>query len=104
MANFEIIVNYVSGGGNGAPALKAVTNVLSENGHNYTVHQTQYKKHATELASELTSGEDEVNLIVIGGDGTIGEVISGIVNFEKVTLGIVASGTGNDFIRAAKLP
>lgn len=36
-------------------------------------------------------------LIAVGGDGTVNEVLNGITDFEKVRLGVIASGSGNDF-------
>ena len=40
----------------------------------------------------------------MGGDGSFNEVLNGITDFNNVTLGIVACGTGNDFIRASGHP
>ena len=48
--------------------------------------------------------EKEVKLIVVGGDGTINEVLNGIGDFERVSLGIVPMGSGNDFVRGVGLP
>jgi YegS/Rv2252/BmrU family lipid kinase len=43
--------------------------------------------------------EEKVNIIILGGDGTINEVVNGITDFSKVRLGVVPTGTGNDFAR-----
>lgn len=40
----------------------------------------------------------------MGGDGTVNEVLNGITDFENVTLGIIPSGTGNDFASHINLP
>jgi len=42
-------------------------------------------------------------IVVIGGDGTVQEVASGIAGTE-VGLGIVPAGSGNDFIKAFGIP
>lgn len=64
------------------------------------VHETRYKKHATEIVRELTTNlETEVKIISFGGDGTLHEVLNGIVDFEKTTLAILPLGSGNDFAR-----
>jgi diacylglycerol kinase family enzyme len=41
----------------------------------------------------------------VGGDGTVNEVVNGIVESEitSVTLGIRSNGTGNDFVRGTNL-
>ena len=38
-------------------------------------------------------------MIVIGGDGTLHETISGIKNWEQISLGYIPIGSGNDFAR-----
>lgn len=66
---------------------------------------TKYAGHATELARELVEkGFDQ--LLVLGGDGTISEVINGIMtakveeNIRKnVQFGLMPRGTGNDWGR-----
>lgn len=56
-----------------------------------TIHFTEYKGHATELARSVTSG----TVYAVGGDGTAHEVLNGLQ--EGVTLAIIPAGTGNDF-------
>lgn len=43
--------------------------------------------------------------IAVGGDGTINEVVNGIMESERttITLAILASGTANDFLRGTNL-
>ena len=43
-------------------------------------------------------------LLVVGGDGTINEVLNGILDFDRVRLGVIPTGSGNDFGRNLKLP
>ena len=42
-------------------------------------------------------------VVALGGDGTFHEVLNGIADFEKVRLGFIPAGRGNDYARAAKL-
>ena len=100
---FDIIINPKGGKGKSLKALKTVEKLLKEHGEEYKLHNTEYAGHATVLAREL-SAKPDTKLIVMGGDGSFNEVLNGIVNFDNVTLGIVACGTGNDFIRASKHP
>ena len=47
------------------------------------------------------------HLIVIGGDGTLNEVVNGLMTLEleeRPTVGIIPAGTCNDFARALELP
>ena len=43
-------------------------------------------------------------IVVLGGDGTLNEVINGIENFDDVTLGYIPSGSSNDLARSLKIP
>ena len=95
---FDIIINPKGGKGKSLKALEQVEKILRGHGAEYTVHNTEYAGHATELAREL-SAKPDTKLIVMGGDGSFNEVLNGITDFNNVTLGIVACGTGNDFIR-----
>ena len=100
---YEIIVNPLGGKGKSLKALKAAEKIFAERGVEYTVLNTEYAGHATELAREL-SRKPEAKILVFGGDGSFNEVLNGIENFENVTLGIVPCGTGNDFVRASGHP
>ncbi len=40
-----------------------------------------------------------IYLLVVGGDGTINEVLNGITDFDRVRLGVIPTGSGNDFAR-----
>ncbi len=100
---YDIIVNPLGGKGKSLKALKTAEKIFAERGVEYTVHNTEYAGHATELAREL-SRKPEAKILVFGGDGSFNEVLNGIENFENVTLGIVPCGTGNDFVRASGHP
>lgn len=64
------------------------------------IHQTENVGHATSIARDLTTDGKEVTIFVLGGDGTLNEVLNGIKHFGKTTLGILPYGSGNDFARA----
>lgn len=65
----------------------------------YAVRETERESHAVDLAREaVASGATEV--VAVGGDGTLNEVVRGVVAAEAtedVTVGVVPAGTGNDF-------
>ena len=65
---------------------------------------TKYQHHATRLVHDLTSDSASHTIVVLGGDGTLNEVIDGIVYLDKVTLGYIPLGSGNDFARGLGLP
>lgn len=95
---YHIIVNPTGGKGKSLKALGKVEALLKKNGAEYTIHKTEYAGHATEIARELSQTPD-TKIIAMGGDGSFHEVLCGIDNFDNVTLGLIACGSGNDFIK-----
>ena len=95
---YHIIVNPQGGKGKSLKALTTVEEIFKNNNAQYVVHKTEYAGHATEIARELSKTLD-TNIVVMGGDGSFHEVLCGIDNFDNVTLGLVACGSGNDFIK-----
>lgn len=97
------IVNETAKTGKGMNVWAKVKSILEEKQISYQAVKTKYKHHATELAKQI-SGKvketgKEVTLVVLGGDGTLNEVINGIEDFSKVRIGLIPTGSGNDFAR-----
>lgn len=65
---------------------------------------TERAGDATRFAEEAAaSGSDTV--VAAGGDGTLNEVLNGLApNFERVRVGLIPLGTGNDFAKMLNLP
>jgi len=59
--------------------------------------------HLTELARRAADDGAEL-LIVVGGDGTVYEVVNGVAGRTDVELAIVPRGTGRDFVRTYRIP
>lgn len=95
---YHIIVNPQGGKGKSMKALATVEEIFKNNNAEYVIHKTEYAGHATEIAKELSQTPD-TNIVVMGGDGSFHEVLCGIDNFDNVTLGLIACGSGNDFIK-----
>ena len=89
----HMIVNPKSGKG-----LKVFNQLQKNLTIPYKSYFTKYPKHATELAEEIKQTDPDALVIVVGGDGTINEVINGAVN-SNLTIGVVGSGSGNDYAR-----
>ncbi len=101
----HFLLNKTARTGGSAAVWKEIQTILADENIEYEVHPTDYPHAATDIAEKLSGLEDaSVNLIVIGGDGTVNEVINGIRNFEKIRLGIIPAGSGNDFARGLGKP
>ncbi len=73
---------------------------------------TQRKAHAIEIAQNAAA-DGWRRFIAVGGDGTIHEVMTGLLRYAEATegadlgdftLAVIPSGTGNDWIRTAGIP
>lgn len=102
------IVNPVAGSGRGLEDWPVISRLLRANGIMPDYVFTEHKHHAIELAVEaVTAGYRK--LLVVGGDGTIHEVVNGLfiqtaAPTEDVLLSVIAVGTGNDWIRMFGIP
>lgn len=95
----HIIYNPQSSTGNGKKVFEKTEKVLIEEKLEYKVYETTSIGSAKLYAKEITSDDQNDIIIVIGGDGTLNEVINGIRDYSKVTLGYIPSGSGGDFAR-----
>ena len=57
----------------------------------------------TDLARRA-AGDGASLLVVVGGDGSVNEVVNGIVGEPTVELAVIARGTGWDFVRTYGIP
>lgn len=101
---YTFIVNPKSRSGRGEMIWKLVEPELKKYRVDYEVHYTKYVRHAAEIAAEITADGKEHLLAVVGGDGTVNEVVNGIRSYSQVTLGYIPTGSGNDFTRSLRLP
>jgi YegS/Rv2252/BmrU family lipid kinase len=100
---YHLILNPVAGKKKAQKNLASAEKIFKERGIAYEAHKTCAAGDASEIARRLTlAGETEI--IVIGGDGTLHEVLNGIVEPSNVHLGLIPSGTGNDFAEKAGIP
>lgn len=102
----DIIVNPLAGGKKGKVMKKnlAVAEAhLTERNIPYRLHFSQYEKHAISLTSDLID-VGATDIVAMGGDGTLNEVLNGLKEFDRIRFGLIPCGTGNDFANAAKIP
>ncbi|MDE6000674.1 MAG: acylglycerol kinase family protein, partial [Bacteroidaceae bacterium] len=99
----QFIVNPISGTSGKRFVIKLIEEYLDKSRYNdYTIVQTRWVGHATELAKEAArQGVDVV--CAIGGDGTVNEVAGGLVH-TQTALAIIPSGSGNGLARHLRIP
>lgn len=98
MTRVLYVVNPAGHGGTGIKTWERVQSELSSTVDPKDVHFTARQGHARQIA---TAAEGYDVYAAVGGDGTVGEVLSGIMAHEKPRpkLAIVPAGTGNDIAR-----
>ena len=101
-AMLEIIVNPAAGNGRARVIAEEIAAYLKEKGVPNNMMYTEEQDHATTLAREAAARGAET-VVAVGGDGTITEVARGLAH-TGTALGIIPSGTGNDFVKAIGIP
>ena len=79
--------------------LKALKNPID-----YEIYSTKGKLDATNFVVDYSKAheKEEVCFVACGGDGTLNEVATGIMGTTNKYLGILAYGSGNDFVKYYK--
>lgn len=107
-AKWFVVVNPTSGSGKGLTDYPLISKLLRDNGIRHEAVFTEHKHHAAELTvSAIESGYRHI--IVVGGDGTLHEVVNGVfiqkrVEGSEITIAMISTGTGNDWIRMFGIP
>lgn len=105
MLPYYFIVNVTSRRGKAKKIWESVKAELKKKQVDYETYLTEYVGHATELSAMLSKKTSELGIgeflriVVVGGDGTMDEVINGIEDFSRIHFGYIPTGSGNDLCR-----
>lgn len=91
--HFVFIINPISGTNRKISYEEIIKKEFQ--GISHQVVLTQHRGHATEIASQYINQSD-INIVGVGGDGTINEIAQAVVN-TNTKMGIIPSGSGNGF-------
>ena len=96
------VVNPVSGKADAS--LHLVPQIIEQAkkcGVSYRVEITQSHRHAVDLAYEYARAAEQVRIYACGGDGTLNEVLEGVLSSgnSKAEVASVPCGSGNDYVR-----
>jgi len=91
----KIIINPFSG--KGSRIWEEIKKKIEALGIEYDFVITTKEKEATYLAKKIQE-QGFKNIFIVGGDGSINEVINGL-NFKDISLGVIPAGCGNDFAK-----
>lgn len=128
---YYFIVNETGGSGRARKCWRMVRDVLKENDIRYKAYITKYEHHGAFLAEKIARlKQDDIRIVAVGGDGTVNEVINGIMSavlgenvlenipgiskdsfpedeirrsLGNIKIGVIPTGSGNDFINGLGL-
>jgi YegS/Rv2252/BmrU family lipid kinase len=104
-ARWLVIVNPASGRPDGGAGWRAIERALRAAGIAFDSIQTEEAGHGEEIALQALRDDGRRKFVVVGGDGSVNEVVHGIMNAgladtREVTLAVAPHGTGNDWARS----
>ncbi len=103
-----VIVNPNAGNGKGKKDWSSISSLLKREGLTFTAKFTDRKGHATTITLEAIA-EGFRQIITVGGDGTLNEVVNGVMmntvcSPGEIILALIPVGTGNDWGRMFGIP
>jgi YegS/Rv2252/BmrU family lipid kinase len=93
MRSAVIVYNPTAGRFSVKPFIKSPVKELESAGWKVDAIQTQSGEHTTELARQAAMEKKDA-VFAVGGDGTIGNVVNGLIGSETA-LGVLPAGTAN---------
>ena len=102
MQKIYFIVNPVSGKGNNNIPLDVVNSIFKKDEFEVIISYSKYPKHTIELTKKAIENKPN-SIIACGGDGTINEIASMLVN-TSIKLGIIPLGNENRLAANLNIP
>lgn len=108
MDTIRLIVNPTSGRGFGGKAITQIQALLKDKKVPYDMVLTERPWHATELTRRAVE-QGCKTVVAVGGDGTVNEVLNGLMQAKKeglgsAAMGVIGVGRGNDFAYGVHVP
>ncbi|MDR1543558.1 MAG: hypothetical protein LBS50_03925 [Prevotellaceae bacterium] len=103
-AHWGIVVNSHAGKRVLGKNYSKIDRFFNEIGIKFTKVLTEYRGHAVEIAKNLAETSGIRHFFIVGGDGTLNEVVNGIytsqiIDKEQVMIASIPYGSGNDWAR-----
>lgn len=100
MKQYYLLINPKGGHKKGFEIFEKVKHIFDKSSIKLKVLHTEYAGHAFDLANSLDYSNYD-GLCAIGGDGTMYEMINGMLkrkDKQKIPIGLITGGTGNSFM------
>ena len=98
---YHFIINPVSRSGRGQKLWNEIKPYLKKKKVPYKAYISDGPGKIVKIVSKLTSdfSEDYIKLVVLGGDGTMNEVLQGVADFQHTYIAYIPTGSSNDLAR-----
>ncbi len=111
MANsnrWYVIINPTSGNGTSKKKWPQIKSLLESDSFDFDFAFTEHENHSPQLVQEAIEN-GFLNIICVGGDGTLHNIVNGIMNqnivlSNEVIIGMIPIGTGNDWVKTYAIP
>ncbi|MFH6767340.1 diacylglycerol kinase family protein [Gaetbulibacter aquiaggeris] len=103
-----VIINPTSGNGKSKKKWPEIKQLLELHGFEFEFVFTEYSGHSVLLVQEAIDN-NFMNIICVGGDGTLHNIVNGIMSQNKILsknihVGMIPIGTGNDWVKTHHIP
>ena len=108
LKSWYVIINPTSGNGSAKKKLLQIKGLLEKYNFNFQFVFTTHQKNSIEYVKNAIDLNIK-NIISVGGDGTLHNIINGIMSqndvpTSEINVGIIPIGTGNDWIKTHNIP
>jgi diacylglycerol kinase (ATP) len=100
----HLFLNPTAGRGRAGRRQARIFELLDQNGIQVEYHES---RSAGDLETQVLRNVDAgaTRIVVAGGDGSVHEAVNGIMRSDNhAALGVIPTGTGNDFAKACDIP
>lgn len=102
MRKILFIINPVAGHGRGKNLIREITSYMEHHDISYDIKISNRLGNITEITKHACA-QNFTDIVVAGGDGSVVEALNGMDLSQKIRLGIIPAGTGNDYARVLNL-
>ncbi|MBR3120058.1 diacylglycerol kinase family protein [Oceanobacillus profundus] len=95
---YIFIINPKAGSGRALKVFSDIQNSAVYRQMDSQYFFTEYEGHGEAIARKISADPEGKTIIVVGGDGTIHEVMNGLISTE-IRIAFIPAGSGNDFAR-----
>ena len=99
---FHVVVNPVGASGRTLKKFQKILPIMEESGNEIKVHYSTKEVGLDALCHQLTkdlSADEIINLIIVGGDGSLNVALNGMEHIGQIHLGYIPAGSGNDLAK-----